>query len=295
MMLKIRYALLPFVLSLLAGCQTAPPSSNPTPQAALPAVKPALEYRTYSLPGATLHSVWIPSGSGYRIVPALSKGLATVEQIAQEQGAIAAINGGFFDPENQQSTSYITRQGKLIADPHRNDRLMNNSNLAPYLNQIFNRSEFRRYQCGQTIQYGIALYRDAVPSGCQRVDALGAGPRLLPDLTALSEGFVAQSNGVTIRDALSSTAPNARSAVGITPDGAIVLVMAAQKPDTPNSGVTLPALASFLKTLHVSQAINLDGGSSASLFFQGRSIYGKMDDRGHIVQRPIKSALLVLP
>lgn len=45
------------------------------------------------------------------------------------------------------------------------------------------------------------------------VDASGGGPSLLPELTSVLEGFVDNANR---RDALGSTQPNARTAMGIT-------------------------------------------------------------------------------
>jgi exopolysaccharide biosynthesis protein len=57
--------------------------------------------------------------------------------------------------------------------------------------------------------------------------------------------------------------------VGITRDGSIVLVMVAQKPKNPTqSGMSLPlpALADFMKSLGAQKAMNLDGGSSSSLY-----------------------------
>lgn len=168
---------------------------------------------------------------------------------------------------------------------------MNNPNLKPYLGQIFNRAEFRRYRCWQTIRYSIALHSESSPAGCQLVDAIGAVPQLLPELTSVQEGFVDNANK---RDALGSNQPNARTAVGITRDGSIVLVMVAQKASAPNnSGISLPVLADLMKTLGVQKAMNLDGGSSSSLYYNGKTFYGKIDLEGNPIKRPVKSVLLV--
>ena len=70
--------------------------------------------------------------------------------------------------------------------------------------------------------------------------------------------------------------------------------MVAQKSETPaTSGMSLPALADFMKTLGVEKAMNLDGGSSSSLYYNGKSFYGKVDLEGNSVKRPGKSVLLV--
>lgn len=163
--------------------------------------------------------------------------------------------------------------------------------MATYLPKIFNRSEFRRYQCGQEIRYDITPHSAPVLKDCQLTEAIGGGPQLLPQNTAVAEGFVDYQNGALIRDPLGSSQPNARSAIGITRNGDLVLVMAAQTETLP-AGLSLAELAEFMRTIGVEKALNLDGGSSASFYYQGKTVYGKRDEAG-VVQRPVKSVLLV--
>lgn len=250
-----------------------------------------IRYFERTLPQSIAHILLIPANSRFLVTPAISQKVDTVEKFAQKHRAVAILNAGFFDPANQKSTSYVILQGKLVANPKENERLVNNPNLQSYLSQIFNRTEFRRYSCGQTVRYDIALHGASQLAGCQLVDAIGAGPSLLPKLTLVKEGFVDNANK---RDALGSNQPNARTAVGITHDGSVVLVMVAQKPSAPaNSGVSLPALADFMKTIGADKAMNLDGGSSSSLYYNGKTFYGKVDLEGNLIKRPVKSVLLV--
>ncbi|BBD65974.1 hypothetical protein NIES4072_03470 [Nostoc commune NIES-4072] len=250
-----------------------------------------IRYFERTLPQSIAHILLIPANSKFLVTPALSQKVATVEEFAQKHRAVAILNAGFFDPANQKTTSYVVIQRKLVADPKENERLVNNFNLKPYLSQIFNRAEFRRYLCGKTNRYAIALHSQSPPAGCQLADSIGAGPSLLPELTLAKEGFV---DNTSKRDALGSNQPNARTAVGITRDGGVVLVMVAQKPSAPaNSGISLPALADFMKTLGANQAMNLDGGSSSSLYYNGKTFYGKVDLEGNPIRRPVKSVLLV--
>ena len=265
-------------------------SSTPSIPTVASSAPKTIRYFERTLPQSIAHILLIPANSRFLVTPALSQKVATVEEFAQKHRAVAILNAGFFDPVNQKSTSYIVLQGKLVANPKENERLVNNPNLKPYLSQIFNRTEFRRYLCGQTISYSIALHSESPPAGCQLVDAIGAGPRLLPELTLVKEGFVDIANK---RDALGSNQPNARTAVGITRDGSVVLVMVAQKPSAPANGVSLPALADLMKTLGADKAMNLDGGSSSSLYYNGKTFYGKVDLEGNSIKRPVKSVLLV--
>jgi hypothetical protein len=204
------------------------------------------------------------------------------------------VGRGFFDPENQKSTSYIMRQEVLVADPRQNERLINNPKLVPYLQKILNRTEFRRYRCDQTIRYDIALRSEPSPPGCRIADVLGGGPRLLPKLTLVEEGFVDFVKGEVVRDPLGSSQPNARSAIGITRDGDLLLVMVAQNPDaSTTSGLSLPALAAFMKAKGVEKAMNLDGGSSSCFYYKGKTVYGKVNEKGNPVKRELLSVLLI--
>jgi hypothetical protein len=116
-------------------------------------------------------------------------------------------------------------------------------------------------------KYAITLHNEPMPEGCQLTDALGGGPRLLPEITAEAEGFFKQEGGQISRDPLGIQQANARTALGLTREGDLLWVMAAQKSRSSGvSGLSLPALAKFLKTLGVEEAINLDGGSSSSFY-----------------------------
>jgi Phosphodiester glycosidase len=251
----------------------------------------SIQYQKQTLAESEAHIIVVPSQSQFSVTPALSPKLNTIEEFQNKYQAIAIINGGFFDPNNQKTTSVVIADGKLIADPKQNERLVNNPNLKPYLAKILNRSEFRRYVCGQRVRYDIVLSNNPIPKGCQFMDAVGGGPQLLPELTSEQEGFLDKAKS---RDALGSHRPNARSAVGITRDGRVILVMVAQKPKAPtNSGMSLPALADLMTSLGAEKAMNLDGGSSSSLYYNGKSFYGKVDSEGNFIKRPVKSVLLV--
>ncbi|NJP12006.1 MAG: phosphodiester glycosidase family protein [Leptolyngbyaceae cyanobacterium RU_5_1] len=272
---------------------TAQPAAVPSLPAS-PVPERALEYKVHTLPRSVVHTLLIPAQSKFVITPALSDKVNTVEELAQRYGAIAALNGGFFDPQNQKSTSPVILQGYQLAKPEDNERLMSNPDLIPYLDKILNRTEFRRYRCGRISRYDIVLRQALPPTNCQLEDALGGGPRLLPNTTLVQEGFLDSSKGTITRDSLGSKQPNARTAIGITSDGSVIWLMVAQKSNAPTeSGMTLQELADFMKTLRIEQGMNLDGGSSSALFYQGKTIYGKVDEAGKSVQRPVKSALLI--
>jgi exopolysaccharide biosynthesis protein len=288
----ILWALISLGLVLSLGInnlsQAQPNSKQPT------ALANTVRYDVYQKSHSTIHTITIPHNSKYSVLPAVEDQLTPLTSFATKHNAIAAINGGYFDPKNQKTTSYIIEQERIVADPRLNERLVDNPDLKPYLGKILNRAEFRRYQCGTQILYDIQLHSAPIQSNCTLKAALAGGPGLLPTNTSVAEGFLAYQGGKIIRDAIGSTSLNARSAVGITGDRDLVLVMVAQQPDKPtNSGISLLDLADFLSTLGVTKAMNLDGGSSASLYYQGKTFYGKVDREANEIKRPIKSVLLV--
>ncbi|HEY9768797.1 MAG TPA: phosphodiester glycosidase family protein [Coleofasciculaceae cyanobacterium] len=256
-----------------------------------------IHYQTIERSQYTIHTVTIPHNSNYLVSPALSGELQAIPEFASDKQdkIVAAINGGYFDPVNQKTTSFIVQQSQIIVDPRFNERLVDNPDLKQYLRKIFNRAEFRRYTCGSKTQYDIQLHLSPIPTNCTLIESLGGGPGLLPQDNSVAEGFIAYQDGKKIRDAIANESLNARSAVGITKKGDVILAMVAQQPDQPlNSGITLPELANVLSSLGVVKAMNLDGGSSASLYYDGQAIYGRVDSEGNEIQRPIKSVLLVV-
>ncbi|MBW4460048.1 MAG: phosphodiester glycosidase family protein [Nodosilinea sp. WJT8-NPBG4] len=279
----------------LSSCAPVPDAADAAPEDVVPA-EPAMPpvYEAVSLPAAIVHVVTIPDPVRYPVQVAAVDGLARVDQIASQlcgAGCVtAALNAGFFDPNNGLTTSYVVKDGALVADPNQNERLIGNPDLASYMDRILNRSEFRRYDCGGTPSYDITFHQDPVPTGCALVDAVGAGPQLLPQDTSVEEGFIDRT---TARDALGSQSPNARSAVGLKADGSVVMVMVAQVPGVSPSGMTMGEVAAFMSDRGVTQALNLDGGSSSTLMYDGTTHYGRLNASGELVQRPVKSILWV--
>ena len=288
---------------ILTQCATtsserASPESAVTPSPELTIADPTLTIQNWpsdETPIARVHRVTIPAN--YPMEVAISDDLKTVETFAAETGATAVINGGFFDPNNAQTTSFVTIDGTLVADPQDNRRLMNNLDLTPYLEQILNRSEFRRYTCGGEIRYDLTLHSASIPNGCSLHSALGAGPQLLPEDTSQIEGFTDYADGALIRDAIGSQQRNARSAIGMMQDGTLIWVMVAQVQSS--GGMTLAELATFMTSLKIQKVLNLDGGSSASLQTNlledglSQAYYGRLDSNGQQIRRPVKSVLLI--
>ncbi|WP_049783778.1 phosphodiester glycosidase family protein [Acaryochloris marina] len=271
------------------GFCTAPSQLSPQPQQP----PPTMQYQKQELSQATVHVLRIPNHPRYTVRLDVVDGLQTVADFAQgTPKPVAVINGGYFDPANQLTTSYIRRGGQILADPTQNSRLVDNPDLKVYLPKILNRSEFRQYQCGAKTTYAITSYNQPIPPDCTLNYALGAGPQLLPQLTSQAEGFTDSVDGQVIRDAIGSRQPNARSAVGITDKGEVIWVLVEQQSAT-KPGLSLPELADFMEQQGAASALNLDGGSSSSLVYQDQVITGR-SLQGEPLLRPVKSVLMVL-
>jgi exopolysaccharide biosynthesis protein len=48
-----------------------------------------------------------------------------------------------------------------------------------------------------------------------------------------------------------------------------------------------------MRTLGVEKAMNLDGGSSSCLYYKGKTVYGKVNDKGSWVKRELFSILFI--
>lgn len=254
-------------------------------------------------PQGKLYSLTVPKNSKARFVIGVSPKLETVEspswkKSSEEGKPVFVINGGFFDPNNGKTTSYLYHDGVKVGDPHDNAQLVKNPKLQPYLTKIFNRTEFRRYDCNESvnnIRYDIVQRNAPIPAGCTLKEVLGAGPRLLPEVASLEEGFIDyDSAGKMTRDPIGVNAKNARSVLGIDENGAVIVLMGAQVPEEGKKGFSLQDMASELKARGAVKAMALDGGSSSGLVYQGAVHYGKFNPDGSPVIRPVKSVLMLL-
>lgn len=223
------------------------------------------------------------------ITPYVSETLETVQDIGQKTKSFASINTGFFDPINQMTTSFITKDGKLAADPYKNKNLMENPNLKPYLNDILNRSEFRIIDCpNKTRTFDIASHNTPVESRCKIIHSIQAGPELLPDLKLEEEAFVVKKNNKVIKQSAGALRKFARSAVGIKQDHVLFVVISNKAP------MTLPELAEYMRSLNLNKAMAFDGGSSTSLYLNLKNKNKfVMNSEKNNKARKIKSAILI--
>ncbi|MDR5684050.1 MAG: phosphodiester glycosidase family protein [Armatimonadota bacterium] len=127
------------------------------------------------------------------------------------------------------------------------------------------------------------LPASADPRWQQVRHAVCGGPRLLSagQVIATGEGFTAWF--------LNRRHP--RTAIGRTPDGTIILLVADGRSPYHALGMTAAELALELRRWGAADAVNLDGGGSSTMVVRGRLVNLPSDETG---ERPVGDALLVL-
>lgn len=213
--------------------------------------------------------------------------------------ALVGINAGYFNLSDGKSASYVYKDKSVIADPHDNRALCQNASLAPYLPQIFGRSELRLTQDGKSSKFGLSIARhDApLPKGTQLISSIQAGPALLPTLTARQEAFLRTESGAT-RDSIGVLRKAGRTAIGLTQDELVILIsVAGSKQDEFSHGLTLDEMARLFKSLGAVSALNFDGGTSTTLALSG-ALSPDGQPRlavGRTPETRVASVLLVVP
>ena len=226
-----------------------------------------------------LFVVEIPADSPRRLAFAYDSATAPVSELATRAGALAAVNGSYFDMDHGNPICFLRIDGQQLGEntPQRTDT-----------------ANRKYYQYATlTLHDGHPLLR--VPDSNRHheelwecPDVMTAGPMLLregrdvPQRTDLS--FVSHRHN--------------RTALGIRPDGTTLLVVADGRFRHQAEGFSLPELQRVMRWLGCTEAINLDGGGSSTLYVQGIGdgvVNYPSDNRlhDHHGQRPVSNAIIV--
>ncbi len=211
--------------------------------------------------------------------------LETVENVVEKTNALAGINGGFFDPNNKKTISYIYKNNRYIGNPWLNESLINNNVLKKYLDKIFNRAEFRILNCSNTYKYSIKYHSEHTEPGCSLVSSIQAGPILLEKMDLEKEFFVLKKNNKIIRSSAGVLQKHARSAIAIKGDSILLIAISNDNP------MTIKKLSTLLKQMDVDSAMALDGGSSTSMYMKGIKFI--LNSAKEASARKVKSIILI--
>lgn len=215
-----------------------------------------------------------PSLAGPFLRPYLKRGGGCIRpsRIGAEQGAIAAMNAGFFDtgPGTCPPLDLVKADGEVLSY----------NRLTGAAQRSIGWTEDR-----ETLIAWVDKDRDWTAV----VDGLGAYPSLVTDGTIRLEPD---------RDTDFFDGRHPRTALGVKADGTVLLVVVDGRTSA-GVGMTLNALAQHMLNLGATDAVNLDGGGSTSLWLRDQSINGVVNhpsDNGtadHFGERAVSDVLMV--
>ena len=186
---------------------------------------------------------------------------AATSSIAEANGAILAINGDYY---GTQEKGYVIRNGIVYRDTAKGADV-----LCIYADGAVKIVNDREYTADELVASGVW-------------QAFTFGPALIED------GDVAVSENDEVGKAKAS---NPRTALGITDDGHFVFVVSDGRTDE-SEGLSLYELASFMKSLGVTTAYNLDGGGSSTMYFNGE-VVNNPTTNGRIKEREVSDIVYV--
>ncbi|XP_064009233.1 N-acetylglucosamine-1-phosphodiester alpha-N-acetylglucosaminidase isoform X2 [Pogoniulus pusillus] len=193
-------------------------------------------------------SVLEPGGAG----GCQARRRATVEETARLGGCLVAQNGGYFDMETGDCLGNVVSDGKLV----RNSGGLQNA-------------QFGIRKDG-TMVFGYLSEEDVLDQANPFVQLVSGVVWLLRD----GEVYISQSQTAECGDVQTTgtferfiNVVSARTAVGHDRQGQLVLVHVDGQ--TESRGVNLWEMADFLRQQGIVNAINLDGGGSATLVLNG--------------------------
>ena len=165
----------------------------------------------------------------------------TTSNIASENNAILAINGDYY---GARQSGYVIRNGSLYRNSSGNRDAL----------AIMKNGEFEFVSEGETSAETL------LQNGALQVFSFG--PVLLED------GSISVTENEEVGMAMAS---NPRTAIGYLGKNHYVFVVSDGR-TSESAGLSLYELASFMKSLGVSDAYNLDGGGSSTMVFKGEVI-----------------------
>lgn len=220
----------------------------------------------------------------YSLIPFVVDNLTENREVYKNLNSKFVVNAGFFDPKNQQTVSYVVINGQVVADPEENENLVQNKTLAPYLEKILNRSEFRILEDEKgRIVYDIAPHNEAVQEGYKLKHSIQGGPMLFPELRLEEEFFILVKDGKIVSESASALHKFARTAIGIKENSVYLFIVTN---DTPMS---LEEVGDLARRWGMEKAMAFDGGGSTSFDCADLNIISEKDNQA----RKLKSFLIL--
>ncbi len=223
----------------------------------------------------------IPAGSPRRLAFVYDTNLTEVSLLAQRHGALAAVNGSFFDMDKGNPLCFLRIDGITVGE--------NTPGKEDYVN--------RKYYQYATLALSGGQIRFVVP------DSSRLWENTMPDSNIMTAGPMLIRDGKMMEqrdDRSFVTHRHNRTALGRKKDGTVLLVVADGRFKHQAEGLSLPELERIMLWMGCTDAINLDGGGSSTMYVQGGLHDGIVnypsDNRrhDHEGQRPVSNAILIL-
>ncbi len=226
-----------------------------------------------------------------------------LSEFASREGALIAINGGYFQGGNGSSVSPVGKNGQLLFKGLHSVQRRVGNDLSSY---FLARSAFyiregkagfgwvisgteRLIHLAMPLDNHIGAPDTQVPNIAtefQFDQLIGGGPMLVRN----GYKFVSWGREVFFDSGVSLVERDPRSAIGIREENGqqtLYLVVVEGRRGDHARGLSLQELADLMIRQNIQQAMNLDGGGSSALYFNGRIVNNTSD--GH--ERKIKSAI----
>lgn len=223
----------------------------------------------------------IPKASPLRLAFAADTVLTRVADFARRHRALAAINGSYFNMSTGAPVCYLRVGGKELGENVPGTDTVN-----------------RKYYQNATIR----LLRNGHPR-FYIPDSNRLAETKIPDSNVMTAGPMLLHHGVVVPQRLDRRfvyGRHNRTAIGIKPDGTMVLFVADARVRKEADGLSLPELTRVMRWLGCRDAVNLDGGGSSTMYIKDAgedgivnhpSDNGRFDAAG---QRRVANAILVV-
>ena len=227
--------------------------------------------KTYNENDTVIYFADIYLGEGQTIQSALAdntygKNITdSTSNMASSVGATIAINGDYY---GARTTGYVIRNGELLRSEKTSD----------------DQEDLVLWEDGSmsVVKEGDYTAQRLLDKGA--VQVLSFGPGLIMD------GTVSVTSSDEVGQAMAS---NPRTAIGYISDNHYVLVVADGR-TSESTGLSLLQLAEFMDGLGCTQAYNLDGGGSSTMYYDGEVINNPTTNGNTISERSVSDILYII-
>ena len=199
----------------------------------------------YQVP-QSISLIEIDPGAGLKVGVTVSDKMRETSKMASEQGAIAAINGSYFDMKRGNSVCFLKVDRQVV----------DTTTLGEFARRVTGAVSIRKGKM-KIISWNRQIEKQY--KGKKGI-VLASGPLMLKD-GRYCDWSVCEKDFIRTK--------HPRSAVALTKDGKILFITVDGRFPKHAGGVSIPELAHLIRILGGKDAINLDGGGSTTLWLSG--------------------------